>query len=71
MSSDDKVAVFIAFIISVSVFAFLTILTVSLFHRSHEGDLENTKRTKARYEMCSTIPDPAARTLCSLNIKIY
>lgn len=68
---DDWIAWVVGLLISTFVFVFLTVLVVSLVHNSHEGDIENTKRTKARYEMCSTIPDPAARTLCSQNIKIY
>lgn len=67
--TEDWLAWVVGFLISVLVFLFITVLVVSLIHRSHEGDVENTKRTKARYEMCATIPDSAARTLCSLDIK--
>lgn len=66
---NDKFAWFVGLLVSAFVFVFFTVLVVSLINRSNNGDVENTKRTKARYEMCATIPDSASRTLCSLDIK--
>lgn len=66
---EDRFVWFVGLMITAFIVAFFTVLVVSLIHRSNAGDIENTKRTKARYEMCATIPDASARTLCSLDIK--
>lgn len=66
---EDRVAWLVGGFISALVFLFFVVLVTTLIHRSNDGDIENTKRTKARYEMCATIPDSASRTLCSLDIK--
>lgn len=66
--SDDS----IAYSVIVGVIAFLMFLGFVIFlfvQRGLDGDIENTKRTKARYELCASIPDASARTLCSLDIK--
>jgi hypothetical protein len=68
-NNDYKYPYFTGSFVALLVAIFLFGLIYMLFHNSHQGDVENTNRTKARYEMCATIPDASARTLCSLDIK--
>lgn len=60
---DDRSNLYI-FIVTITIILSLLALLALVFQRSQDGDIENTKRTKAKYELCSTISDPAVRTLC-------
>lgn len=61
---DDKSDYY--FLIGIVVFIIAVAgMMLGVIINSHLGDIQNTKRTLARYELCKTIEDPASRTICA------